>query len=182
MFNKNKKSKKKAVRSTANSSNDSSKKINKKPQVEERVNSAIPINYRCLTWTWEQWLATITFIGWFILNHGNIYYDFRGKQLPITLFTIIALGAICFAQSYVYGCYFTNTFKDIVVPIVIVVGCLAVECMFALVLKKMQVFVFWGYVVKCYGTLLLQGLILFFVFKRVEHVEISVEMYEDLIN
>lgn len=142
-----------------------------------------PLNFDVTTWRLSQWISTITF---FIVICITLTQNFGYLgEYAVNVFTpigFVSFIALIVEQAYTYGGYISNTISDILIPAGIIVLCFIIELCFSYVLSNIGYIPKWSSYFLKYCIYLLQSLIMIWVYKDVQFIEIPKDELKSVIN
>lgn len=133
-----------------------------------------PLNFRVLSWRASQWCATVSFIGmiWVIRNQS---FGVLNDNLEVKFTTplgFVALCAVVAVQLYAYGAYVNKPLSIIYIPAIIIAACFVIDLILSYIMSNIGYIPFYNEYLYRYGALLLQNLMMLWVYFDVEFVEI----------
>lgn len=133
-----------------------------------------PLNFHVLSWRASQWCATVSFIGimWVIKNQS---FGILNDSLEVKFTTplgFVALCAIVVVQLYTYGAYVNKPLSIIYIPAIVIAGCFVMDLIMSYIMGNIGYIPFYKEYLYRYGALLLQNLMMVWVYFDVEFIEV----------
>lgn len=135
----------------------------------------IPLNFNLKTWTFIQYLVTVTYFIYILVSSNLSCGFFRNFPIPFTICIVISSIALFCSQLYTYGGYMSNTVKDIAYPAIASAVCLITDTLFYFVGKNIQLNLNLMNIFIIYALTFVQYFLLYITYRKVEYKEVKLE-------